>query len=377
MQQAGPDGYSAFIPEPLPPVPSLDQRGDIHTALERASRELGRLDGITLLLPDPGLFLYTYVRKEAVLSSQIEGTQSTLSDLLLFENEAVPGVPTEDVTEVSNYRAAMQHGLDRLTGGFPLSLRLIREIHAILVRGTRGGDKTPGEFRKSQNWIGGSRPGNAVFVPPPPHAMMQALGDLEKFLHSDDGIPVLLKAGLAHAQFETIHPFLDGNGRVGRLLITFLLCQGGILSQPLLYLSLYLKENRQQYYDTLQRVRTHGEWEEWLRFYLKGVAEVASQATVTARRLIELFEADRLKIQKLGRAANTALLIHEALKRRAATTIGAVAKEVRVSFPTASANLQRLEKLKIVREITGRSRDQIFLYDNYLQILNDGAATSS
>lgn len=206
--------------------------------------------------------------------------------------------------------------------------------------------------------------------------MMQALGDLEKFLHSDDGIPVLLKAGLAHAQFETIHPFLDGNGRVGRLLITFLLCQGGILSQPLLYLSLYLKENRQQYYDTLQRVRTHGEWEEWLLFYMKGVAEVASQATVTARRLIELFEADRLKIQKLGRAANTALLIHEALKRRAATTIGAVAKEVRVSFPTASANLQRLEKLKIVREITGRSRDQIFLYDNYLQILNDGAATS-
>jgi Fic family protein len=372
VQQTGAEGFAAFIPAPLPPNPPIEYTPAIHKALESASRALGRLDGITLLLPDPGLFLYTYVRKEAVLSSQIEGTQSTLSDLLLFEAETIPGVPSSDVADVSKYRAAMQHGLDRLRGGFPLSLRLLREIHKEMVTGTRGGDKTPGEFRTSQNWIGGTRPGNATFVPPPPHEMLPALGNLERFLHDQsDGLTVLVKAGIAHAQFETIHPFLDGNGRVGRLLITFLLCEGGILSQPLLYLSMYLKQHKSRYYEALQRIRTHGEWEQWLLFYLEGVTEVANQATETARRLIELFEKDRQRIHKLGRAAHNALLVHEILKSRAAVTITAASREIRASFPTASAALKRLERLKIVREITGRTRDQLFVYNRYIEILNE------
>lgn len=351
---------------------TLDSEAQV--ALERASRALGRLDGITLLLPDPALFLYTYVRKEAVLSSQIEGTQSTLSELILFENEAAPGAPSSDVLEVSNYSAAMQHGLDRLKAGYPLTLRLIREIHAILVRGIRGGDKTPGEFRASQNWIGGSRPGNAEFVPPPPHEVLPAMSNLEKFLHRDDlALPTLVKAGLAHAQFETIHPFLDGNGRVGRLLITFLLCADGVLAQPLLYLSLYLKKNKQRYYEALQRVRTHGAWEEWLRFYLEGIEEVALEAAATARKLIALFQADRERIQGIGRAAPTALLVHDHLTRRAATTITAAAARAGVSFPTASAALQRLRDLGIVREATGRPRAQLFVYHKYLAALNDPA----
>lgn len=372
VQQAGTDGFAAFIPAPLPPDPPLAFSRELQSALDRASRALGRLDGVTLLLPDPALFLYTYVRKEAVLSSQIEGTQSTLSDLLLFENEDAPGVPTSDVGDISNYQAAMQHGLDRLKGGMPLTLRLMREIHEILVRGTRGATMTPGAFRTSQNWIGGTRPGNASFVPPPPHALMQALGDLERYLHNeDDRTPQVIKAGLAHAQFETIHPFLDGNGRVGRLLITFLLCEHGVLSQPLLYLSLYLKKHKRAYYDALQRVRTHGAWEAWLLFYLEGVAEVAQQATDTARGLIELFEQDRRRIQQDGRAVNTTLAVHEILKRRAVTTRKAAAQQADVSFPTAAAALQRLADLRIVREITQRSRSQVFVYDKYLAALSD------
>lgn len=374
QQQSGPDGFAAFIPAPLPPNPPLQYNAQIQIALERASRALGRLDGVTFLLPDPGLFLYTYIRKEAVLSSQIEGTQSTLSDLLLFENEATPGTPLADVTEVSNYRAAMQHGLDRLNEGFPLSLRLINEIHQILVRGTRGGDKRPGQFRQSQNWIGGSRPGNAAFVPPPPHEVLPALSNLEKFLHDEhDGIPTLLRAGIAHAQFETIHPFLDGNGRVGRLLITFLLCEKGVLGQPLLYLSLYLKRNRARYYEALQRIRSHGEWEAWVLFYLEGVHDVALEAADTAKRLIQLFEQDRQAIQRVGKGAASALKIHEILKRRAVTTISAAAEAADVSFPTASSALKTLARLEVVREITGRSRDRVYLYSKYLDALNDSA----
>jgi Fic family protein len=371
-QQRGPDGFAAFIPAPLPPNPPLEPRSEIQLALEHASRELGRLDGMTLILPDPDLFLYTYVRREAVLSSQIEGTQSSLSDLLLFENEAVPGVPGSDVVEVSNHIAAMQHGLQRIREGFPLSLRLVREIHEKLVHAVRGGAQTPGAFRTTQNWIGGTRPGNAVFVPPPPHEVLTALGHLELFLHApDDGISTLLRAGLAHAQFETIHPFLDGNGRVGRLLITLLLCERGLLSQPLLYLSLYLKKHRERYYDALQRIRTHGEWEEWLLFYLEGVAEVAREATNTAQTLLKVFEADRKRIQGLGRAGHTALLVHEELTHRAATTITKAAAGAKVSFPTASAAMRRLERLGVVREITGRSRHQIFVYQRYLSALGE------
>src|SRR3989475_1731990 len=297
----------ACIPPKLPPNPPVELAG-LYQHLDRANQALGRLDGLTTLLPDTRLFLYLYVRKEALLSSQIEGTKSSFSDLLLFENEAVPGVPIEDVEEVSNYVAAMQHGLRRIKGGFPLSLRLIREIHAILLRGGRGANKTPGEFRRSQNWVGGSRPGNAAFVPPPPERLMECLDRFEHFLHDEKHkLPTLVEAGLIHVQFETIHPFLDGNGRLGRLLITLLLCAKGILREPLLYLSLYFKAHRQRYYDLLQRVRTEGVWEEWIEFFLEGTETTARQATDAAVQILHLFEADRKKIQTVGRKAASAL----------------------------------------------------------------------
>src|SRR5229473_1650020 len=290
----------AFIPPPLPPIPKLELDG-LYQQLERANQNLGRLNSMTKLLPDVRFLLYLYVRKEALVSSQIEGTQSSFTDLLLFENEAAPKVPVEDVEEVSNYVAAMQHGLRRLRGGFPLSLRLIREIHAILLRGGRGANKMPGEFRRTQNWIGGSRPGNASFVPPPPERLMECLDSFERFLHDDKHrLPVLVEAGLAHVQFESIHPFLDGNGRLGRLLITLLLCSKGALREPLLYPSLYLKSNRNQYYDLLQRVRTEGAWEDWLAFFIEGVAVSAQEAADTAEKTLKLFAKDKDKIQRLG-----------------------------------------------------------------------------
>lgn len=371
-KQAGPEGYGAFIPAPLPPTPPIVLDGELQTLLERASRALGRLDGISLLLPDPGLFLYMYVRKEAVLSSQIEGTQSSLSDLLLFESDELPNVGIGDVREVSNYTAAMQYGLDRLEGGFPLSLRLIREIHGILMRDARGGDKAPGDFRHSQNWIGGSRPGNARFVPPPPHALMPSLDNLEKFLHAPEAMPLLVKAGLAHAQFETIHPFLDGNGRIGRLLITFLLCAEGALKQPLLYLSLYLKENRESYYDCLQRIRTDGDWEGWLRFFLRGVESVAVQATSTAGSIIQLFESDRRRIHESGKSAGSALRVHELFKQRPIQTVSLLVDALGISKPTAAAAIAKLESLGIVREESGRRRGRYFAYRQYIEVLNEG-----
>ena len=370
--QAGREGYGAFIPAPLPPNPPIVLDGELQTLLERASRALGRLDGISLLLPDPGLFLYMYVRKEAVLSSQIEGTQSSLSDLLLFESDELPNVGIGDVREVSNYTAAMQYGLDRLEGGFPLSLRLIREIHGILMRDARGGDKAPGDFRHSQNWIGGSRPGNARFVPPPPHALMPSLDNLEKFLHAPEAMPLLVKAGLAHAQFETIHPFLDGNGRIGRLLITFLLCAEGALKQPLLYLSLYLKENRESYYDCLQRIRTDGDWEGWLRFFLRGVESVAVQATSTAGSIIQLFESDRRRIHESGKSAGSALRVHELFKQRPIQTVSLLVDALGISKPTAAAAIAKLESLGIVREESGRRRGRYFAYHQYIEVLNEG-----
>ncbi|KTC70171.1 Filamentation induced by cAMP protein Fic [Legionella birminghamensis] len=269
--------YTAYVPKPLPPSPSIEM-DKIYPYLDQASLALGRLDGLSIILPDPSLFLYMYIRKEAVLSSQIEGTQSSLSDLLLYENQEIQGVPDQDVVEVSNYVAAIEHGLERIKNGFPLSLRLIREMHEILLSKGRGSSKQPGEFRRSQNWIGGTRPGNAKFVPPPPERLMETLDALEKFLHDETiKLPTLVKAALAHHQFETIHPFLDGNGRLGRLLITFILCVDGIMEQPMLYLSLYFKTHRQQYYDHLQLVRDTGDWEEWLQFFLKGVVETANE----------------------------------------------------------------------------------------------------
>ena len=372
-QLSGPESYSAFIPSPLPPRPEIEIDKKMEEAIERAGVALGRLDGITLLLPDPDLFLYMFVRKEAVLSSQIEGTQSSLSDLLKYEHAAAPGVPVEDVREASNYVKAMQHGLDRLHNGFPLSLRLIREIHNVLMQNTRGRHKTPGEFRTSQNWIGGTRPGNARFVPPPPHEVPDALANLEKFLHDDPvRISPLLKAGIAHVQFETIHPFLDGNGRLGRLLITFVLCAEGVLSQPLLYLSLYLKSHRDQYYDTLQRVRTHGEWDVWLTFYLEGVEEVARTATETARAIMKLFEADHQRIQRFGKAAGSAIRVHDLLKRQAILSIPSAAKALSLTQPTIAASVERLVKLGIARESTGKQRDRQFIYSAYEKILNEG-----
>jgi Fic family protein len=362
----------AFLPPPLPPEPAVDLTG-LFQQLDRANQALGRLAGLTTLLPDTRLFLYLYVRKEALLSSQIEGTKSSFSDLLLFENEAAPGVPIDDVEEVSNYVAAMQHGLRRIKGGFPLSLRLIREIHGILLRGGRGANKTPGEFRRSQNWIGGSRPGNAAFVPPPPERMMECLDLFEHFLHDEKHkLPALVEAGLIHVQFETIHPFLDGNGRLGRLLITLLLCARGVLRQPLLYLSLYFKTHRQRYYDLLQRVRTEGVWEEWIEFFLEGTETTARQAADTAVQILHLFEADRKKIRAMGRKAASSLAVHEYLQAHPLTKIGPAAKDLKLSIPTVTSALETLTKLKIAKESTGKRRDRLFAYSRYLHILSEG-----
>lgn len=361
----------AFVPPPLPPS-NLDLSG-LHQSLDRANQALGRLDGLTVLLPDVRFLLYLYVRKEALVSSQIEGTQSSFVDVLLFENKVPTAIPKEDVEEVSNYVAAMQHGLRRLQGGFPLSLRLIREIHAILLRGGRGANKTPGEFRRSQNWIGGSRPGNASFVPPPPAEMLECLDHFERFLHDDKhGLPLLAEAGLVHAQFESIHPFLDGNGRLGRLLITLLLCAKGALKEPLLYLSLYFKLHRNQYYDHLQRIRTEGAWEEWLRFFLEGTATTAQEAAETATRILSLFSKDRQKIQKLGRSAASALRVYEFMQRKPIANIATAAKALKLSIPTITMVLNHLVRIGIVEEVTGKRRDRLFTYSRYFNIVSEG-----
>lgn len=362
----------AFVPPPLPPEPPV-RMGKLYRLLEEASRAIGRLDGVTSILPDTPLFLYMYIRKEALLSSQIEGTQSSLSDLLLFEAEEAPGVPLDDVQEVSNYVAAMNHGLARIREGFPISLRLMREIHEILLATGRGSAKQPGEFRRSQNWIGGTRPGNAVFVPPPPEQVPDLMSDLERFIHADTPeIPALIKAGLVHVQFETIHPFLDGNGRLGRLLITFLLCAQGILKEPILYLSLYFKTHRRHYYDLLQQVRERGDWEAWLAFFMEGIAETSVQAADAAREILNLFDADRDRIEGLGRSAASALRVHQLLQQKPIIAIPDAAQRLGISAPTIAKSVHHLERLGILREITGRQRRRLFAYDGYLQILNRG-----
>jgi cell filamentation protein, protein adenylyltransferase len=369
----GGESYQAYLPAPLPPDPPLALDGELLQWLEKANRAIGRLDGISDGLPDSHLFLYQYVRKEALLSSQIEGTQSSFSDLLLFEMGEAPGVPLDDVREVSSYIAAMNHGLERLGAGFPLSLRLLREIHAILLRHGRGAHKQPGEFRRSQNWLGGSRPGNAVFVPPPPEYLMECLDPFERFLHDETGpTPVLLKASLAHVQFETIHPFLDGNGRLGRLLITLILINEGVLREPLLYLSLYFKIHRSDYYDHLQRVRLQGDWEGWLRFFLQGVFETARQAVESARTVLDLFEQDRERIGGLGRIAGSCLQLHQRLRQKAVVNIPDSARELEINRTTISNCIRRLQELGIVREITGQRRNRLFVYDRYVQILSEG-----
>lgn len=371
QQQGGMEGFAAFIPAPLPPRPPVEFTSELQRLHETAVHAVGQLEGVSRTM-DPDRLLYMYVRKEAVLSSQIEGTQSTLSDLLEYENDAVPGTPLDDVREVSRYVAALYHGLDRIeTGELPLSLRLIREIHGVLMRDGRGSVQSPGEFRRSQNWIGGSRPGNAHFVPPPPHEMLAALDNFEKFLHDGyGGTPPIVKAGLAHAQFETIHPFLDGNGRVGRLLISLIFCSEGLLSQPFFYFSLYLKENRSAYYEALQRVRTDGDWEGWIHFYLTGVEAVARQAADTTLALRALFQRDQQRVANLGRAAGSAMRVYDRLKERIVLSIPRAAEDTGLTWPTVNAALRRLQQLGIAHEVSGRARDRVFVYQRQLELLN-------
>jgi Fic family protein len=368
----GEESVRAFVPPPLPPDPPV-RLDAFQLLLEQANQSLGRLDGLASVLPNLSLFIYAYVRKEALLSSQIEGTQSSLSDLLLFENDEVPGVPLNDVQEVSNYVAALNHGLNRLRGGFPLSLRLIREIHEILLSKGRGSDKDPSEFRRSQNWIGGSRPGTAAFVPPPPDLVLDCMSALELFLHADQAeLPLLVRAGLIHVQFETIHPFLDGNGRLGRLLITFLLCAGGVLREPILYLSLYFKQHRAAYYDLLDRVRAKGDWEAWLDFFLTGVRDTSEQAATAARRILSVFEDHRRRIETLGRPAASVLRVFEYMQRSPIASIPSTAKAIGISGPTVAKSMQHMRELGMLREITGRQRRRLFVYDAYLAILSEG-----
>jgi cell filamentation protein, protein adenylyltransferase len=374
ISKVGGEKVRAFVPHALPPTPPLEAEGKLRDTLDGALVALGRLDSVSALLPDTRLFLYTYVRKEAVLSLQIEGTQSSLSDLLLFEMEEAPGVPLGDVVDVSNYVAALEYGLRRLRAGFPLSNRLFREIHAKLLARGRGADKEPGEFRRSQNWVGGTRPGNATFVPPPAERVPECMASLERFLHDQPNrTSTLLKAALTHVQFETIHPFLDGNGRVGRLLITLLLCVEGVLQEPLLYLSLHLKRHRSQYYALLDRVRTDGDWEAWLMFFAEAVSTTAESAVDTARRITKLFASDRERIRDLGRGAGSALQVHHAMQTRPLASIGYLSEKTGVSVPTVTHALTGLERLGIVGEVTGRRRNRVFAYRRYMALLEEKA----
>jgi len=369
LQQA--TGYRAFVPAPLPPDPPLAYSGELQTLLSAADRDLARLDAIASLLPNPDLFVAMYVRHEAVLSSQIEGTQSTLEDVLAFEADALRDDTPKDVAEVVNHVRAMNHGLARLPE-LPLSLRLLREIHAELMAGVRGGEKSPGEFRTSQNWIGGSGStlATAAFVPPPPHELMNALGALERFMHDAKAtVPLLVRCGLAHAQFETIHPFLDGNGRVGRLLITLMLCEDGALSRPLLYLSLYLKAHRAEYYDRLTAIRRQGHWEPWLAFFLRGVSVTARVATQTARDIVALRDAHRSAVARNAKA----LVLLDALYRQPVVSVGRVAQTLSCTFPTAAKLVRDFEARGWLREQTGFERNRLWRYQPYLDLFHRDA----
>ncbi len=364
----------AFVPAPLPPRPPIEWTPELRDKFDRALLALGRLDSVSTLLPETSLFLYMYVRQEAVLSSMIEGTQSSLSDLLMFELDQEPGVPLDDVREVSNYVAALDHGLHLLEEGLPLSLRLLREVHGVLLDKGRGSSQTPGEFRRSQNWIGGTRPGNAAFVPPPAAEVPECMGKLELFLHDQpEATPVLLKAALAHVQFETIHPFLDGNGRLGRLLITLLLCDEKVLKEPMLYLSLYLKTHRQYYYELLNNVRLTGDWEAWLDFFAEAVIVTAGQAVETAQQLLNLSNLDRERIGDLGRAATSALQVHRALMERPIATSGWLVEKTGITPATVNKALAHLEQLGIVTELTAQKRNRLFSYAGYIDIMGRGA----
>jgi len=361
----------AFIPHPLNPKPSINWSAELREGFDNALLAIGRLDGFSNLLPDPYLYNYIYVRKEAVLSSQIEGTQSSLSDLLQHESGHIPNVPLDDVKEVSNYVAALDYSINEVRKGMPVSLRLMRDAHRILLQGGRGSSKSPGEFRSSQNWIGGTRPGNAAHVPPPPTELINCLGDLEKFINDvPERTPALLKAGLAHAQFETIHPFLDGNGRIGRLLITLMLLSDRILTEPMLYLSLYFKQNRQEYYERLQKVRTDGDWEGWLGYFAKAVAYTSEQAVATAKSLSKIMESDKSALRE-KKYSSSLLIVLDSLSKKVICDAAALIRSTSISKPTVYSALRQLTELGIVSEETVDQQGKMFVYSKYMQILND------
>ncbi len=365
------EAYKVYIPGTLPPKLNLEP---FYTLLDQANQELGKLDAMTFFLPDVNLFIYLYVRKEALLSSQIEGTQSSLADLFLAENNKKPSVPFSDVEEVTNYVAAINYGINKIQReNFPISLRLIREIHDILMRGVRGHDKKPGEFRYSQNWIGGTRPGNAIFVPPPPQKVTQLMGDLETFIHTRGvSLPLLIKIAVIHLQFESIHPFLDGNGRLGRLLITLLLCERNLIKQPIFYLSYFFKKHRTKYYSLLQKVREENQWNEWIRFFLQGVIETSNDAFETAMKLTHLMKLDMDKINSLGRVSRSVEKVFKYLHRKPIVSVPELASNLKLSPHTVKLALDHLEAIGIIKEITGLQRGRTYTYDKYLSLLREG-----
>ncbi|MET0986570.1 MAG: Fic family protein [Steroidobacteraceae bacterium] len=367
------EAFKAFVPAPLPPKPPVHWSTALHARFDAALLALGRLDAVTDQLPNASLVLYSFVRKEAVLSSMIEGTQSSLADLMLYELDEQPGVPAEDAREVSRYVAALEHGLKRLRNDLPLSQRLICEVHKVLLGGGRGSKLMPGEFRRTQVWIGGTRPGNAVFVPPPANEVPECFKHFERFLHDDpEPTPSLVKMALAHVQFETIHPFLDGNGRVGRLLIALQLAAEGLLRQPLLYISLHFKEQRRTYYELLNRVRESGDWETWLEFFADAIAISATQAASSAKRLLELSVEDAKRVEQLGRAGVSALAVHRSLQRQPLATSASLVKATKLTPATVNKALAHLERLGLVTELTSKQRGRVFNYTRYTDILNEG-----
>ena len=363
----------SFIPSPLPPNPPISESPELREKFDMAMAALGRLDSVSVLLPDTALFVYMYVRKEALLSSMIEGTQSSLSDVLRVELDQPIGVPLDDVKEVCNYVAALDHGIRRLAEGFPLSLRLLKEVHQVLLSSGRGTEKKPGEFRTSQNWIGGTRPGNAAFVPPPADCVIECMGKLELFLHNQpEKTPILAKMALSHLQFETIHPFLDGNGRLGRLMIPLLLYSEKVLKEPILYISYFFKANRQRYYDLLNETRFTGDWEAWLDFFADAVIETANQAIDTANRLLKMAANDRQRLGRLKRISGSANLIHQAMMERPVMTSKLLQKKTQLTPMTINSLLSEFEKLGMIKEITEKKRNRVYSYTEYIRILEEG-----
>lgn len=371
VKQTG--GYKAFIPALLPPKPSVKFSSELQTLLSKADRALARLDGVVTVLPNPDLFIAMYVKKEALLSSQIEGTQASLEGILEFEADLTPKEDIDDIKEVVNYIKALDYGIEKLKT-FPMSLRLIKEIHKILIKGTRGMHKTPGEFRRTQNWIGppGASLNEATFVPPPPGMVLELMGNLEKFIHSKDNIPPLVKIALIHSQFETIHPFLDGNGRIGRLLITFYLYWRNILSKPLLYLSFYFKKNRAEYYDLLMKVRKEGVWEEWIKFFLKGIGEVSKEATNTARKIIKLKDDLITKLYENSISSIYAVRLIDLLFKNPVIDVKNIVEELNTHRDTANELVKRFEKIGILKEITGKQRYKKYIFSDYVDIIKKG-----